>query len=169
MSIRESMARHTPVWGGVGACLILVALGVITWQLTSSEVKSRGENAFYTIDDGQTMFVDERSKSVPFEYKGKPAYRVHAWRCEDGSMIISHLSRDRVQLPNDGGGVATSVTRDREIQDMAREQSRMVGVEVRDPGSPPDAWFPIDSPQGRAITKPTCGDGSIAIEPIDPT
>ena len=169
MSVRESMARRTPVWGGVGACMIVVALGIVAWQLSNGGTRSRGEKAFYTVDDGRTMFVEVRSKSVPFEHNGKLAYRVHAWRCEDGSTIISHLSRDRNQRPIEGDGSAASATRDRATFKVAGEQSRLADVEVRDPGSPPDAWFPADSPQGRQITKPTCPDGSMPVEPIDPT
>jgi hypothetical protein len=169
MSIRESMARRTPVWGGVGACMIVVALGIVAWQLSNGGVQSRGENAFYTIDDGQTMFVEVRSKSVPFEHNGKLAYRVHAWRCGDGSKVISHLSRNRTQSPTERDTSTPSATRDRATLEVAGERSRLADVEVRDPGSPPDAWFPADSPQGRQITKPTCADGSMPVEPIDPT
>jgi hypothetical protein len=161
------MTRNPRLWAAGAGIVTVVALSVLVFQLVrdSRGAQPPSTKAFYTIDDGKTLFVDDVSKTAPFDHEGKPAYRAHVWRCPDGSTMVSHLSRDanRSFQPT---GKAASGTRD--FNEVAMERARVASLEVRDPNTPDSEWFPLNSPRGIEITRPTCPDGSPAIEPMDP-
>jgi hypothetical protein len=76
MGLREALEKRKGVSIGVSAILVLAAIAII-FNETRSNQMTRIDRAFYSDDDGQTYFVDEVDKLVPFDHNGKQAYRAY--------------------------------------------------------------------------------------------
>jgi hypothetical protein len=66
---------------------VVVALGAIAYTLRSAAQgpPTASTRAFYTTDEGQTVFVADMNKSIPpFEHNGKTAYWVWMYSCDGG-------------------------------------------------------------------------------------
>ena len=85
MGIRETLNRNPGVVTGATIVIIVVVLGFIVMQLTSSNVPKAPTQSFYTVDDGVTRFGDDVNLVPPFKTKdGKEAVRVYVFSCKNG-------------------------------------------------------------------------------------
>lgn len=95
MGLREKLNNNpvlASVLAGVG---IVLAIGVLAWQLWPEEQTLRvGNQYFYTEDDGATRFTDSNRKYPPFKGPtGKDAVRAHLFEFPDKSQAVMYLSR----------------------------------------------------------------------------
>lgn len=92
MGVRESMNKSRRLTG-VMAGLLIVGAGVAIFVQARDMSSSSGPGkAYFTTDDGQTLFVDDALKLPPFDHDGKPAYRAHVFEC-GGKRVVGYLSR----------------------------------------------------------------------------
>jgi hypothetical protein len=74
MSIREACQRNPKIVTGVAILSLAIAMFMIFTQVKGEFGPENTETqAFYTVDDGKTWFVDEASKFPPFDKDGKVA------------------------------------------------------------------------------------------------
>jgi hypothetical protein len=83
MSIREKLREKPAVSiafaiGATAVAWFFVGRGPIVGPQRAST------NAYYTTDDGKTVFLDDLSRVPPFDHEGKPAYRVWMFTCDGG-------------------------------------------------------------------------------------
>jgi hypothetical protein len=96
VGIRQKL-NDNPALAGAVAVVVIVGALVVLWRTGCS---TRGDTRagatarqFFSVDDGKTWFADDASKVPPFDYQGKPAYRVRVYRCPSGKEFVSHLER----------------------------------------------------------------------------
>ena len=94
MSIRERL--NDKPWLGAALGVGALALGAVfmATQLTSGG--GAADEAFFTVDDGQTWFEDDADNIPPFQHEGKEAVKAHVYEC-DGKQFVNHLERSTPQ------------------------------------------------------------------------
>ncbi len=172
MGIRETLNQNPAITTGATAAIILVALGIIVWQLTGSS--GGGGNAttksFFTIDDGKTWFADDVNKLAPFDKDGKPAYQVFVWTCDGGkNKFVSHLQRytpeAKKKIEGARGKGPSAMVGDPGMMEMVM----MTGVEVKPPLTGDKGWVRQTDPNAMKITMPQCKSGKAEdLEPVMP-
>jgi hypothetical protein len=170
VGIRETLNQNPGITTGATAAIILVALGIIVWQLigSGSGGGAMTNKAFYTIDDGKTYFADDINKIAPFDKDGKPAYQVFVWTCDGGkNKFVSHLQRytpeAKKRLEDTRAKGPTGV--DPGMMEMVM----MTGVEVKPPLTGDKGWTKQTDPNAMKITQPTCKVGKPEdLEPVMP-
>jgi hypothetical protein len=87
MGLRETLNQKKSVSVGAAVLLFVVAGGYLAYtQWPRSALK--GDEAFYTVDDGQTWFVDSIYKTPPFDYEGKTAVRAMVYSYANGKKTF---------------------------------------------------------------------------------
>jgi hypothetical protein len=84
LGVRDAIRNH-PTAAAIAA--IVVALGAVGYTLRSSVQgpPTASVKAFYTTDEGQTIFIADMNQAIPpFEHNGKPACRVWMYTCDGG-------------------------------------------------------------------------------------
>lgn len=149
---------------------LLLVLAPMLLLLRSAQVESGPQiptQAYYTIDDGQTWFADEIDKIPPFEKDGKPAYRVHIFRCGKGAPFASHLERYTADAK---GKLEQARLAGPGADPGLYEEVMMSGIEVKKPGTGEGGWVrQSDFARASEIMSPLCPDGTTNnIEPVYP-
>lgn len=90
MGIREQLNRKPGASAGAAAALIALAAIFLVLQLRAGSGGS--DQAFFTVDDGETWFADDISKLPPFQRDGKEAVRAYVFEC-GGKKFVNHLER----------------------------------------------------------------------------
>jgi hypothetical protein len=82
-AIRQAIQKNS---GITIALVVVVGLVAVAWALrnTSFSPPVASTKAYYTVDEGQTVFVEEMSKLPPFQHDGKTAYRVWMFSADGG-------------------------------------------------------------------------------------
>ena len=91
MGIRETIEKKRPLVVAIAIVIIVGAVVAIFVQARNFSSFHAGD-AYFTIDDGQTFFVDTGAKLAPFEKDGKMAVRAHVFQC-GGKLVVGYLSR----------------------------------------------------------------------------
>ena len=158
MGVRNFMRRRQSVTAAL-ACLAILLSGAWIWYYARNMRPSGPGKAFFSIDDGQTVFVDDAIKLAPFDKDGKPAYRAHVFEC-GGERVVGYLSR---YTPEALAALeeAKSYRGKGEPPPNVRQLASIgtTGVEVKRPG---DAKWVSQTDAARAtkIRVFTCPDGS---------
>ncbi len=162
MGIRETVNQNPAITTGVTIGIIVIALGIIMYQLFGNSGYRVVTENYYTIDDGQSYFTDEANKVAPFDKDGKQAVRCYVFKCSDGKPFVAYLERMnekfkdkyaealKAQQNPDNAGQAG----------MEAEEFRMQGQEVKKPGD--EKWVNQQSPEAEKITQITCPDGDLS-------
>jgi hypothetical protein len=66
-------------------------------------------NAYYSTDDGKSLFVDAGDQATPFDHDGKPAVKVYLYTCDAGvtrwvQYLEKHDAGGTVLVKKPGGG-----------------------------------------------------------------
>jgi hypothetical protein len=157
---------------GVASCAILLALFCILLQASKRRhmYSSAVPKAFYSDDDGQTWFVDDAMKPVPFDHNGKQAFRVKVFRCSGGQPFVGYLER---YSDADNARLAAAGTPKPDYSGFGAAEP--AARAVRRPGE--EKWIGLVSgPQSMAeynrIISPTCLDSAAEkpslLAPTDP-
>lgn len=174
MDVREHIRKH-PVASTVTAT-VLIALGIAYSVSSITQVRRDADQsqAFFSIDDGSTWFVDASTKQSGFLQDGKPAYAVNVYVKDSGEPFVGFLRRSGQVKPPSAPAKADSTSRPRlseksklsESVDMAKFAEHAMPPSVsRAPGGMVDPntvqalikrpgakeWHPISSPEGKAI------------------
>jgi hypothetical protein len=137
------------------AMAIVVALAALGYTLRSATQgpPSAATKAFYTTDEGQTVFVADMSAVPPFEHDGKLAYRVWMYSCDGGkTKFPGYLERytpeakKRIEAARAGGGGAASPAPG--------------DVELKKPGAGNPWVSRANSSEAAAVTNVTSPSGS---------
>jgi hypothetical protein len=154
MGLRESLEKRKGVSVGISALFLVAAIAVIFNENRSSQT-TRIDRAFYSDDDGQTYFVDEVDKLVPFDHNGKQAYRAYVFKCSSGKEFVGYVSRysdtARAKLEELKAQPYNQVAQ--QIADTAS-----AGTEFKKPGD--STWYSQASAGGAGILVPKSPDGS---------
>jgi hypothetical protein len=93
MSLRETLNKNPMVFAGI----VVVAIVICGWfgwsQMSGGSGVKVPNSAFFTVDEGKTLFADERGKLTPFDKDGKPAVRAYVFKCPDGTQTVAYLER----------------------------------------------------------------------------
>jgi len=78
--------------------IVAAMLAIAAWAWRASAVSSgqstKSRKAFYTVDDGQTVFVESGQLIPPFDWQGKTAYRAAVFSCDGGkTRFVGYLER----------------------------------------------------------------------------
>lgn len=138
--------------------VIAGAAGAIVWEVWPLPPDPLPTKAYYTTDDGKTLFVDDAEQLPPFDHDGKPAVRAMVYSCDGGkTRFVGYLQklpedalREEIRKTIAAGGDPKSIDDD----DIARKS----GWLAKRPG---DAkWVNSkDHDKYVAVVKVACPDG----------
>ncbi|WP_428939559.1 hypothetical protein [Fontivita pretiosa] len=171
MGIRETLNQNPAFTTGATALIILVALGIIVYQLVGggdNTAEFTAGKAYFTIDDGKTWFADDASKLPPFEHQGKPAYLAFVYTYDGGkTKFVAYLQRytpeakKRIEEARAKGPAG----------ELASVEA-LSGIEVKLPGTgdDPKNWVKRTDPAAAKITeiRPPPGVSPDALEQVLP-
>jgi hypothetical protein len=146
MLVRQTLNEKSKVGIGVGVGLIVVAIGIIAFQLYANgpTFQKPPRTAFYTNDDGKTFFKDDYNKVVPFDHNGKQAYRADVFQCPDGKQFVAfvyrHTASGRQQMQE---YISRNGMKD-DADGSFRQGIENRGAEMKRPGGGDKAWRPCD-------------------------
>ena len=139
--------------------LLIGGIGVLIWFETRPQPRDNPvdepRRAFYTVDDGKSWFADDAEKLPPFEHDGKPAVRVHLFRCDGGTTPFVGYLR---QLPDEAIRFAATIHGTPDDDELAIRY----GWLVKRPGV--DRWLSsLQDPEGyQTMIHVKCPDGKQA-------
>ena len=161
--IRQKIGEKQGIGVALGAGLILVAAVALAVQYMP-EKRADLNQAFYTVDDGETWFADSAYRIAPFPHEGKTAVIAQVYSYAGGSKrfcayVAKYTEPARAKLEpaiakaqanNEPPGSAAPF-RDRDFM-----QSAML-VKARGADQP---WIPIGDPRAREVMTVRSPDGS---------
>jgi hypothetical protein len=94
MAVRQKLNENKKVGMGVGAAILIIAVGLMAFQLRrgNGNAVTAPTSAFYTDDNGKTFFKDQ-IRIVPFDHNGRQAYRADVFKCPDGREFVGLIYR----------------------------------------------------------------------------
>jgi hypothetical protein len=81
--LREIINEKRSISLGVAILMLLLA-GIYFAFMQRPQPRSKGDKVFYTVDDGQTWFIDSIYKTPPFDHDGKIAVRAMVCSYDNG-------------------------------------------------------------------------------------
>lgn len=140
----------------------LVAVAVAAYFVarqfrTVSELSVIPIRDFYSVDDGQSWFLDKIDRITPFDHDGKPAVLVHLFTCDGGkTRFVGYLER----LPEHAlelyrATYQGAVNPNPEADDIAVTVGRL----VKRKGD--KEWVPASDPRYLDVVQVDCPDGGI--------
>jgi hypothetical protein len=93
MSIRETIQKQKGIATAVSLLVFLIGSFFIARQLFSGP-PAISASAYFTTDDGATLFVDSMEHLPPFDHNGKTAYRAWMYTTDEGkTKFLVYLER----------------------------------------------------------------------------
>ena len=163
MSVIESLQNKKGLSVGLSVGMIVLAGLIMAWNMRSN-VPGDEMKAFYSVDDGDTYFVDDLNKAYPFDHDGKQAYRAYVFKCnQSGKKFVGFIER-----LNDSGRsrMAELVTQPHENAETQIAQLFATSTEVKKPHD--TEWAPVNSAAYGIIVNPSCPDGGNDVQCINP-
>jgi hypothetical protein len=166
LSIREKLQKNPSLTAGLAGVVIIAAIISIVMQARSSS--GGGNQAFYSIDDGQTYFTDSKFLVAPFDKGGKQAVRAHVFRC-GGKPVVGYLERYTEAALKVMEDVKQAKAEKRPPKDVGALMSlSSSGIEVKRPGAG-NPWIKGTDPakvgEIRAFKCPGEKAGAVEIDP----
>src|SRR4051812_31470576 len=96
MSVSDTSSGNKKFGIGAAAALLVLALGFLAFQVMAGRDHGAGSlptEVYYTDDNGKTFFKDDVRKLVPFDHKGKQAYRADVFQGADGKQFVGLVYR----------------------------------------------------------------------------
>jgi len=115
MSIREYMAAHPGIFTSAAFMLVVLCVGAVIMELRGSSIESyRPTKAFFTTDDGKTLFVDDVTKIPPFDHNGQQAVRAMVYTTDGGKdqwvqYLVKASDSEKQQLEKAGSDAAQAL------------------------------------------------------------
>lgn len=131
--VRSHINRHPAIAASAVAAVLGLVLLVRLWP-------TRGPQAFYSIDDGQSFFA-HAYVVPPFQYKGQEAVQAMVYTCDHGqTRFVGYLMR----FTPEGRAQMQQKLAARSGRDERSPLSLPNGVEVKRPG--PGDWVGQSTP-----------------------
>ena len=165
MSLRETI-REQKTWAALGGILLLgTAVVLIRLQFNDSEpggatapISSR---AFFTVDDGNTWFIDSSKRIPPFDQGGSVAVRAYVFTCDGGkTKFTGYLERYTPKAKQLMEAIVD------QPGDVASPPPGVIGgIEVKKPGG--KEWIKVvDRTRAAEVCSVPCENGqAAAVEP----
>jgi hypothetical protein len=172
VGIRETLNQNPGITTGVTAGIIVLALAVIIWQSFDRGPRIPNQ-AFFTVDDGQTWFADDINRVPPFQHNGQEAVRAHVFTCDGGrTKFVAYLEKysDQAKARLERMRTQAQQQQDGMMDPAMYEDVMMTGTMVRKPGDPAGRWVPqMNWDLAGRITEIRCPDGTTQnIQPVMP-
>ena len=145
--------------GIAGLLLVGLAVFAVYRQLTDKGLTAeQPTQAYYTTDDGATLFASPRTTVPPFEKDGKTAVLAHVFSCDKGkTRFVGYLVKFNEDFAKraaaEAAAAAKSGTPPKGGGLMASPSAAM-SMLVKKPGS--SEWLPFTSPKASNITNLWC-------------
>jgi len=161
VGIRETLNKNQTYTTGATIAIIVVAIGIIVWQMLPESAPKIVVKSYYTTDDGRTWFEDTSDKVVPFDKDGKEAVRAHLFKCASGGdAFVGYLEKLDPNVKKRMEEFYANPSNKGRIMPGQVDQEEG-GRLVKRPGDP--KWLPDTSPMAARITTIKCKDGSYAV------
>ena len=137
MGLRETLNKKKSVSIGGSVFLFLLAGSYLVYSQWP-ERRSKGDKTFYTVDDGQTWFLDSIYKTPPFDQDGKTAVRALVYSYNNGHKtfcpVVERYDSDMKKRLDDA--VAQANRDSKPLSSIALFGSRelLSGMEVKQAG-----------------------------------
>jgi hypothetical protein len=155
VGIRESLNRNPAVVTGATVAVVVIALILIFWQSRTKTIVPPTK-AYFTIDDGQSVFEDDLEKTAPFAHDGAQAVQAHMFSCNNGrTKFVGFLEKMPDKVPQQPAG-----------QRSGRDPRLLTSL-VKTPRNKDAKWVLKLGPEGAAIIASVrCpeGDGGMPME-----
>lgn len=162
MGIRETINKNPQVVTSITLVMIGAALLGMGWQLVCDRVPEEmvGDQAYYTVDDGKTLFVDSGQRIPPFEVNGQQAVRAMVYTCDGGrSRFVGYLQRYSQQTLDALAAMPTTAEATDRKSDYRKFAILSQGVEAKRPGE--EQWIPLAMDERfQAVMNVACPDGT---------
>lgn len=151
MGIRDEINRRPYLAAGIGVAVIGVSLVVslLRWGRGGRPAEPQVQTkAFYTVDDGATLFEDAVNRVPPFDYERKVAIRAYVFSCDGGRhQWVQYVEKfnDRAKRQMEG------------TEPIDTGPGPMAGILVKKPST--TKWIGRDDPHAQEIMNPKCPDG----------
>jgi hypothetical protein len=93
VGIREKLNKNQSITTIVTIVIIVVAIGIIVWQMMPERMPVIVSKSYYSNDDGKTFFEDTSDKIVPYEKDGKEVVKAHVFVCPGGQPFVGYLEK----------------------------------------------------------------------------
>jgi hypothetical protein len=158
MSLREKMNRNPRQTAMIAGGVAALCVGFLLWQTLGAGGGSSAERpvqAFYTADDGKTWFPADADQFSPITHEGKPAYRVHVFKCGDsGKPFAGYLERLSDAMRKRADELKAKHANDPTSPELDAIAS---AIEVKKPGDP--KWVRAGLAAANTVTAPKCPAG----------
>lgn len=163
MGVREKINQHPRVTVAVwvtllSACAVAIAYNIREMTPRRADVPG----AFYTTDDGKTLFPAPSDRLPPFDEAGKQAVRAQVFRCEHAEPFVGYLERytpEALRIITEVEYAAKHAKPgDPPPKNLAAApNAQRNGRQVKKPGE--REWVDVSSPEGSRLTKVACPKG----------
>jgi hypothetical protein len=144
VGIRETLNKNPALTTGAMIGLIVLALGVLVFEMKPKSAGAPKTGYFYTDDDGQSWFVDSMTNYPPFDHGGKQAVQAHVF-IKDGQPKCMYETKYTDDMKSDlAAGNPNDDNPDK-------------GTLIKRPGEGDDKWVPLLDPEGDDVKKDAVG------------
>lgn len=172
MTLRQKLSKRPWLTGSVAGLFSVVAI----YCTMRAKVKQDGVyrlNAFYSNDDGASLFPGEGDKADEMQHQHPPAYRAMVYSCDGGRLRfiayfvqlpidqLDHVRQMQDQLNKLMTKVATNDPQVVKLSDELSSAQAAVaeGTTIKAPGEH-NQWLPANSTAGQKLMlQVTCPDG----------
>ena len=162
MDLRQQINKRpaAAITAMAGILVVVVAFAILQIR-NSRSGPAVSDRAFYTVDDGATLFVDSANRNPPFQHEGREAVLARVFTCDGGKhQWVQYLEKYSDQAK----GQLDSPQSQGPPPERPGNTGPMSGLLVKRPGD--SAWVPRMDPKAATILRPKCPDGAGA-GPLD--
>lgn len=179
MGLRQKL-NENPAIAVAGTVVIAVVAAFFGFRLMTSHGFVKPQTAYYTVDDGKTLFADLEELLPPFQHEGKEAVRARVMSCDAGSTkFVAYLEKytdaykaartdyndkmkaiaaKAVPQANEKPPTAAELGAARAAAPQAPDRMRPDNTFVKKPGD--TEWVLETSPKGQKVVNQKCPNGS---------
>jgi len=158
---------------GIGLALTLIGALAIAYEAGdsgSANASVKGQQGYFSADDGKTWFKADADTVTPFDYKGQQAVEAHVYEC-GGEKFVAYLERYRADAHKVMAAVKDASDHNKPgpppVNLRAIQQAGSNGHEVKRPGD--KEWVPLHSTAGVKVVAVKCPGGKAGEPtPVEP-
>jgi hypothetical protein len=155
MGIRETM-RGKPVISS--SIALLVAVGAVAYTIRSVSPSNSYGRAYFTTDDGASLFSENVDQLAPFDHHGNQAVRAWVFSCDGGkTKFVAYLERC---TPAGLQRLAAERSAYEAGKTHRPPQPNPDEIEVKKPGAG-NPWVRWSDPAAAAISNVSCPSGGV--------
>jgi hypothetical protein len=167
VSLREKLNERPSIVTGATLAIIVIAMGLIIWQVIRGNNLPPGKS-YFTTDDGMSFFELTNDNVPPFKHEGKTAVRAYVFSCDGGkTRFVGFLER----FTPDAKKTIEAALKHPNEDTIDGQGAIQTGAQVKLPrtGNDDSKWILRDSPEGQALMDSVkCEHETDVLEPIEP-